>query len=296
MQNRLRGWLPLAIIPATLIATLPNAVPPWVVMWTLSFAIYGCCKWLTWRQAHNGIAPFWQQLAYLFAWPGLDARAFLSPPQSPPKNPPPDREWYAAWLRLLLGGLMIWGVSPLIPAQWPLTRGWIGMIGLLQILHFGLFALLSCYWRSVGITAKPLMQQPFKSESLGEFWGRRWNTAFRDLTNQLLFRPLARKVGPIRSMWIGFLVSGLVHEMVITFPAQGGYGGPTTFFLLQAAGLSTERSRFAHTFGLGTEWSGRIFTALILLLPLPLLAPSSFILNVIVPFLSAIGATPRQLT
>lgn len=289
MKSRLQGWLPLAILPASIAFALPTDSPSWLIMWSLSFAIYGSCKWLTWRTTLNSQLPVGRQLAYLFAWPGLDAPAFLTPSPHHQADLPKNREWYLAWLRLVSGVLILWGISPLLPADWNLVRGWFGIIGLLQILHFGLFALLSCHWRSLGLDAKPLMQQPIRSKSLGEFWSRRWNTAFRDLTHQFLFQPLTRKFGPIPAMWSGFFISGLIHEFVISYPAGGGYGGPTSFFLLQAGGLTLERSRLGKSLGLRRSWRGKTFALLVLLGPVALLAHPPFVLNVIVPFLDAIG-------
>jgi D-alanyl-lipoteichoic acid acyltransferase DltB (MBOAT superfamily) len=78
----------------------------------------------------------------------------------------------------------------MIPAQHAYAIGWIGMIGLLLILHFGVFHLTSCWWRSVGVEARPLMNRPQAATSLSKFWGRRWNTAFRDLIHRFLFRRL----------------------------------------------------------------------------------------------------------
>ncbi len=291
MKSRLQGWLPLAILPATIAFALPADSPRWLLMWSLSFAIYGSCKWLTWRTTPTSPVPVWRHFAYLLAWPGLDAPAFLAPSPQHQTAPPKNREWYVASLRLLSGLLLVWGIAPLIPTDGNLIRGWFGIIGLLQILHFGLFALLSCHWRSLGLDAKPLMQQPIRSTSLSEFWSLRWNTAFRDLTYQFLFQPLTRKFGPIPAMWIGFFISGLIHEFVISFPAGGGYGGPTSFFLLQAIGLSLERSTLGKSLGLRRGWRGKIFTLFFLLAPITLLAHPPFVLNVIVPFLHAIGAS-----
>ena len=73
---------------------------------------------------------------------------------------------------------------------------------------------------------------PLVSVSLGELWGRRWNTAFRDLTHRFLFRPLTARFGARSGLFVGFAFSGIVHDMVISLPAGGGYGGPSIFFIL----------------------------------------------------------------
>jgi len=69
-----------------------------------------------------------------------------------------------------------------------MLAGWLGMIGIVVTLHFGIFHALSCLWRRASVEARPLMHAPLASTSLSEFWGRRWNTAFRDLTHRFLFR------------------------------------------------------------------------------------------------------------
>src|SRR4029079_4397761 len=98
------------------------------------------------------------------------------------------------------------------------------------------------------------------------FGGRRWNTAYRDVTHQFLFRPLATCLGPTAALVIGFVVSGLVHELVISVPAGGGDGGPLAYFVIQAAALFFERSTMGQRMGLGHGWRGWLFTALVLLL------------------------------
>ncbi len=44
------GWIPLAVLPAAVVALVPAAWPRWAFMWTLAFAIYCGCKWLTWKR------------------------------------------------------------------------------------------------------------------------------------------------------------------------------------------------------------------------------------------------------
>ena len=265
----------------------PIAAPPWVVMWGLAAAVYAGCKGLTWLRTPAPTTSGWRHAAYLLAWPGLDALAFLDPRPRPLADRPTPGEWAFAAGKLAIGIGLTWGVVRLVPADMPLVAGWVGMAGLSFVLHFGAFHLLSCAWRAGGVDAKPLMHGPVAATSLADFWGRRWNTAFRDLAHRFLFRPLARRLGPRAGLAAGFLFSGVVHDLVISLPAGGGYGWPTLYFALQGLGLVVERSR---VLGLGHGWRGRLFTAVAVAGPAYGLFHPPFVLNVVVPFLGAIGA------
>ena len=87
-----------------------------------------------------------------------------------------------------------------------------------------------------------------------------------------------------------FFVSGLVHELVITLPARGGYGLPTAYFLLQGLGLVLERSTLGRRLGLGSGLRGRLFAIVVAAAPAFWLFPPVFVRNVILPMLEAIGA------
>jgi Membrane bound O-acyl transferase family len=133
------------------------------------------------------------------------------------------------------------------------------------------------------------MNAPLLAQSVSEFWRRRWNTAFRDLTYRFLFRPLNARFGPRTALIAGFVFSGLVHELAISIPAGGGYGGPTLFFVLQVPTIFLERSRLGHAIGLGQGWRGWLLAALVLIVPAGLLFHPPFIRNLVLPFLDAIG-------
>jgi hypothetical protein len=289
-----QGWAPLLFLPGfvALFAPLfaPSGEPRWLVMWVLAFVIFCGCKWLTWRRTPRPGVPAWRHLAYLVAWPGLDAPAFLrtQPPETAVR--PTIAEGCFALAKMIVGVGMVFGLARLVPADLPYLVGWVGMVGIVMTLHFGLFHLLSCAWRSVGIEAKPLMNWPLAATSLSDFWGRRWNTAFRDLTHRFLFRPLMARLGPSGAVFAGFVFSGVVHDLVISWPAGGGWGGPTLFFLIQGVGLLVERGPIGRFLGLGDGWRGWVFTLLLLVLPLPLLFHGPFVVGVIVPFLHALGA------
>jgi hypothetical protein len=283
-----RGWAPVIVLPALVLVQTPTEWPRWLFMWLLAGAVYAGLKWLTWQRTWVPDAPAWRHTVYLFAWPGLDAAAFLNPNRL--VRSPDSHEWAEAVVKLLAGATLFWGVAPIVSEQAELLRGWIGMAGVVLMLHFGSFHLLSCAWRSAGVDARPLMQALLRSESLAEFWGRRWNTAFRDLTYRFLFRPLTPRFGPIGALFASFAFSGLVHDLVISVPAGAGYGGPTCFFLIQAAALSVVRSRLGQSFGLGRGWCGRLFALLALAAPALLLFHPPFVHRVVLPFMEVLGA------
>ena len=286
--HKVAGWLPLAVLPLTALAFC-NSLPSWVFMWILSFTIYLSLKWLTWWSARLRIAhPAWRSIAYLVAWPGMDAEAFLDVRQRVPR--PASSSWLRPSFETILGVILLWIVPRSLPQEQPLLRGWIGMFGLILILHFGAFHLVALLWQSLGIKAEPIMSAPLRSRSLGDFWGKRWNLGFRQLAHELIFRPLHRKLGADAAGLLVFMISGLIHDLVISLPARGGYGLPTLYFLLQGTGITAERSRFGKRLGLGHGIRGWFFMMVFLTAPVYWLFHPWFVLRVILPFMQAIHA------
>jgi hypothetical protein len=285
---KLRGWLPILVLPLTTVACR-NLLPPWVFMWILSLNIYLSLKWLTWWKARSRIAhPAWRSVAYLLAWPGMDADAFLDAGQRV-RRPAPTT-WLWATLETILGVILLWVVARSIPEGQPLLRGWVGMVGLILLLHFGTFQIVALLWQSLGVRAETIMSAPLRSTSLGEFWGKRWNLGFRQLAHQLVFHPLYRTLGAGTAGFMVFAVSGLIHDLVISLSARAGYGLPTLYFLLQGAGVTVEHSRFGKRFGLGRGVHGWCFMMLFLTAPVFGLFHPWFVLRVILPFMRAIHA------
>lgn len=269
---------------------VPLEWPRWAQMWTLALAVYIGCKWLTWLRTSPRHVPVWKHVAYLLAWPGMDAARFLEDEPTSNRSQCRASEWLAAAGKLTSGMVLLFGVARMIPPRHGYLVGWVGMIGIVLILHFGALHLLSCSWRSIGVQAPALMNRPLVSTSLSEFWGRRWNTAFRDLTSRFLFRPCASRFGPRWGILAGFLFSGAVHDLVISVPARGGYGGPTVFFAIQGTAMVVERSAFGRRIGLGSGWPGRSFAIAVLIAPAGLLFHRPFVIEIIVPFMRALGA------
>jgi hypothetical protein len=282
------GWLPISVLPLMAVACR-NLLPPWVFMWILSFTIFISLKWLTWWRARSRSAhSAGRSAAYLLGWPGMDAEAFLYTTQRVPPPAPPT--WLWATSETILGATLLWVVARSVPPGEPLLRGWVGMLGLILLLHFGTFKIIALLWQSVGVNAKAIMSAPLRSTSLGEFWGKRWNLGFRQLSHELIFRPLHQRLGADAAGFLVFAVSGLIHDLVISLPARGGYGLPTLYFVLQGTGMTIEHSRFGKRLGLGRGVVGWCFMMVFLAAPVFWLFHPRFVLGVILPFMRAIHA------
>jgi hypothetical protein len=256
-------------------------------MWVFSISIYAGCKWLTFVAAAPRLHPtsLARTLAYLLGWPGMDAEEFLS---AKAVSRPRPLEWLRAVGNLALGSVIVWRVTPEI--DHPLAAGAVGMTGMILMLHFGLMQLIALGWRVAGFNAVPLMDHPANSVSLAEFWGRRWNTAFHELAWRFVFHPLVRRMGARGALLAAFLASGLVHDLVISVPARGGYGLPTAYFLMQGMGVLAERSKAGRRLGLGRGGRGWGFTCLFTAGPVLLLFHPLFLERIILPMLRAMGA------
>jgi len=264
--------------------------PQWAQMWTVALCMYATAKILMWRSTVLSGVPRWRVAAYLVAWPGMDVTSFVAPPAARDVTRCATVEWRAAIAKLIAGVTLLFSGARSIPPQHEYVIGWIGGAGVVLILHFGLFHLLACTWRHIGIGVRPLMNRPLMATSLGDFWGRRWNTAFRDLTHRFIFGPCATRFGSRSAALMAFLASGIIHDLAISVPARGGYGGPTLYFAIQGAAVMIERSAWGRRHGWRSGWSARIVAAVVLLAPAPLLFHRPFIVGVIVPFMRAIGA------
>jgi len=280
------GWFPVCVLPSVVIG-LRSYLVPWVFMWSLAIAIFAGLKWQTWWAGRTAVIhPQWRSVAYLLAWPGLDAEAFLDTRRRTAE--PRFQEWTWASAKTLAGLVLLWLVARQVAT--PLLQGWLGLLGLVLILHFGAFHLLALFWQSLGISAQPIMAKPIASRTLSEFWGKRWNLGFRQVAFELIFQPLHKRIGVVASSLLVFLASGLIHDLVISLPAQGGYGMPTVYFLLQGLGVTLERSSLGRSLGLQRGFTGWLFMLAVTAGPAFWLFHPFFVTRVILPFMRAIGA------
>jgi len=256
-------------------------------MWLLAVALFAGLKWVSWWRVRSQVVHRpWRSVAYLLGWPGMDAEAFLDEQRQAAR--PRAVEWLWAVVKTLAGIALIWIIAR--RAQMPLAQGWTGLLGLVLLLHFGSFHLIALFWQSMGVVAQPIMAKPILSKTLSEFWGKRWNLGFRQLAHDLIFQPLHRKIGVAAAGLLVFLTSGLVHDLVISVPARGGYGLPTGYFVLQGLGVMLERSALGQGMGLQRGIGGWMFMVIVAAGPAFWLFHPPFVMRVILPFMRVVHA------
>jgi hypothetical protein len=151
----------------------------------------------------NGIRP---RLAYLCSWMGtrevglrphrfdiisllhfLAAAAVCASAMTVIIKVPVAEFWFV--LQWFSGGIMM-----------------LAFAGMLMAGHSFLTALL-------GVAAPALMQSPWLSSSISEFWNKRWNPGTSVIFYKILFQPLARQA-PVAAMFAVFAFSAIVHTLL----------------------------------------------------------------------------------
>lgn len=286
-------WGPLMVLPAAVCA-FRGWMAAWEFMWALAGAIYFGCKWETWIEARKerAGATAWRSLGYFLFWPGMDARAFLAKGKRFNSRPAAG-DWAVAAAKPLVGAGLVILIARRPETANGLAAGWMGMLGLVLLLHFAIFELLALAWQRAGVNARPIMRSPLSTTSLSEFWGKRWNTGFRHLSHRLVYEPVRRRAGRPVAIVAAFLVSGVIHDLVISVPARAGYGLPAAYFLLQGAGVLLERSSIGRRLGIQGGWRGWAFAVACVGLPAYGLFHPAFVRNVMLRFFAAMGRAMR---
>lgn len=243
-------------------------MPRWLVMWIMAGGLWILFKGMVFVREGGSerVNPLY------FLWVGTDVTAFR---RARPAGPVSANAPWSSILFILVGilALIIARRSESVTVV-----GWLGLVAMLCLLHFGAFDLLAYLWARIGHPVERIMQAPWRAGSLAEFWGQRWNRAFSDWARVHVFRPLVRRWGTAGGTLAGFLASGLAHELVISLPAAAGWGLPTFYFLLQGGGVLAQR-----------KWKclrHRVLTLAAVLLPAPLLFHPPFVREVFAPMIT----------
>ncbi|EAZ22980.1 hypothetical protein OsJ_06674 [Oryza sativa Japonica Group] len=96
---------------------------------------------------------------------------------------------------------------------------------------------------ALGMEMEPQFDRPYLSASLRDFWGRRWNLVASAVLRAAVYDPVrARSGDPAAGVLAAFLVSGLMHEVVILYlTSRAPTGRVTAFFALHGVCVCAER-------------------------------------------------------
>lgn len=221
-------------------------------------------------------------LLYFTIWPGVELGAF----RVRQCETDDDRQWSRDLFRG--AGCLVAGAALLTAIAWNLPRlnfefaTWGTFAALLLMVHFGLGAMLPWFIRQIGFAVGPLFRAPEQSESLADFWSKRWNLPFVEMDRLLFLRPLRRKLGARGALFGVFIVSGLLHELGISYPALAGWGGPLLYFAIQGLLVAFIEPRLPPALK-------RIGAWLAILIPLPLLFHAPFRAQLVWPLVQWLG-------
>jgi alginate O-acetyltransferase complex protein AlgI len=281
---RLLGWS-LAILTTVFSVWATEGQPAVFRMFAIVFLQLVAMKIIVLIEERFGKSNlnFIQWSAFSLGWFGMRPSIFKDFPSKPLSGILPILG--KALSRILLGLLFLYiskwlenqGVTSFFP------KNLLALVGLSFILHFGILNLTTAFWRLFGVDARELFRAPYFSKSLQEFWGKRWNLAFSEMTALVAYRPLKNILESNLAMILSFLLSGILHEIAISGPVNAGFGLPIFYFALHATAMFLERE---------IDWVKKIIVHPILsrcwvfawlILPMPLLFHQYFLVGVILP-------------
>jgi alginate O-acetyltransferase complex protein AlgI len=234
----------------------------------------------------------WQWLAFAALWPGMRPSIFRGTGGGVLRD-----SWsilFKGLLHLLIGAALIalaacvWHLwrSPLSENVARIVATVLLLPGLSLVAHFGIFNLVAGLWRRVGVDARPLFRTPLAARSLGDFWGRRWNLAFSEMTAIGVYRPLSGALGKTTGMIGAFVCSGALHEVAISLPVLTGFGGPSLYFVLHGLLVLIERTLERRGAGVATwGWLSHVWVLFWLAAPAWILFHVPFLKGCIWPLI-----------
>jgi alginate O-acetyltransferase complex protein AlgI len=184
--------------------------------------------------SHSAASLTFRQWIAFTLWPGMRPSIFLtlgSPAREGARRLTRDGTLSVGAGAILLSIARVLAFA-LSPAAARICATPLLLVGLSLVLHFGVLNLLTAWWRTRGVAAERLFRDPLRAKSLAEFWSRRWNLGFTEMTAVAILRPIRILTGPRVAILASFIASGLLHEMAISVPARGGYGLPTLYFAI----------------------------------------------------------------
>lgn len=237
---------------------------------------------------------FWGLFAYMAFWPGVDPKGFQKREESlgSKQESEAGRRFLRGYIFLAVGLILFLFSSLNLFKLSQEVQSWLGLVSLLLMIHLGFSDILSSLMQISGWRVRPLFNEPLKSTSLQDFWSHRWNVAFVEMNIQLfvpLCKPFFGKTGTIFAV---FFISGLLHELAISFPVNQGWGLPMLYFLIQGVALFALEPLLKIT--TQPVCVRRLWTWAWVLLPVPLLFHEPFRVELILSLLEGVKSVLTQ--
>lgn len=178
-------------------------------------------------------------LAFLFAWPGVSFSGFNERKDIAPTT---GSRFLEAWITLLTGIGVLIGAS-LIGRGESTAFNYLALFSILLIIHLGLVEVITDGIRLLGFSPQSLFDRPYLASSLRDFWSIRWNRAFVDMNKIFIMGPLRDKAPLAVLTFSIFAVSGILHEMGISYADGISWGHPLLYFVIQGVGMEIEKHR-----------------------------------------------------
>ncbi len=285
-----RRWIAWGLF-ATLLLLALTIARPWaawwriVATWTAAYLGFKALLLLHTPASALGGLTWWRYLGFTVGWLGMDVAPWTRPAASVPGAIVRQRLIKGLVIGLAGGATLLLILALPLPERWRLAQAWCAFVAGVIAVFFGATSLLTAFWNGLGRAVQPLFDQPVYASSLSDWWGRRWNLSVHMVLTLVIWQPLRERIGVAWAATAVFAASGLLHEYLLSYPARGGWGGPTAYFAIQAAGMYAERQRPLRRW-LHKQRLRRIYWTLgITLLPGPLLFHPPLLLALLGPLL-----------
>lgn len=284
--KKLLAWLWLVLATSVLIVQMEGEPAGFRMLGVIFIALVGMKGVVAAKSDVTLNVTQW--LGFSLFWFGMKPRTFLTVFSK--RKAGAGRMVFRGSIFASLGSLIIIGASfiPLNTLSGKFAATAFCFFGLSIFLHFGILRFAAGFWRNFGADTYDLFRSPLKSKSLTEFWGKRWNIAFSEMSNIAVFRPLKKNIGEATALITTFLFSGILHELAISFPVQAGYGLPTAYFLLHAFLVWLEKGKHIP-WVFKNDFRARLWTFLWLVIPFPLVFHIYFVEGLVWPFLGEVS-------
>lgn len=118
----------------------------------------------------------------------------------------------------------------------PYPASWTRAVALLLVLD-GFGRTFAGFARALGTASDDAFDRPWLAKDLADFWGARWNQFIGRSLFHVVYKPWARRLGPLAASFAAFVASGVLHEVLYVLPAGGPVGWYLLFFGLQGLGV-----------------------------------------------------------